>query len=552
TLIGNTIHSNSAQSGGGFYTASRFVGGTMMSCGSNILTNNVIYNNLANNAINDHGGGGLNLVSGTNTLTNNTLYNNSSDGNGGGIICSTSTTLTNNIFWQNKQGGSDAVAGADIANPYGTPTVTYCLTQKNSIYSTGTGIINNQDPLFVSTNSTTTDLKLQCGSPAMDAGTGIGAPTTDMLGVATMADKDMGAYESTCDIYAAPNPVATCKTIIRNNVSGNQWYHFADANGIVCSINPNGADLGTVTVVANIISPTTPYLRRSVSATSSNYPNSALISNNSGNPLDYTMRIYYLDTELADFNALTSSNSTYASLRIDWQTGGGDPCNYSNYTLAAIGNGTIPPINVTEGEFGRNNLGFYLGFNLNHFTIFTATTNNIVLPVKLLSFSGHADGDTDRLEWATATESNNKGFEVLYSGNGIDFKTLGFVDGAGDSNSEQHYTFMHQLAALEEATAEGGGYYKLKQVDTDRNFEYSNTIFISRPHHLGLRVFPNPTKDVVNIISTDKSQTTALYDITGLLIYRFDTIPDSIDIRTLAAGTYILRIGSNVRRIVKE
>jgi parallel beta-helix repeat protein len=101
TLNNNIIYSNSSSSfGGGIYAI----------YGTNTLNNNIIYGNSSSF------GGGISANYGTNTLNNNTIYSNSANDLGGGIYTGGSTnTLINNIFWANKKWTDDAVAYSDYA-----------------------------------------------------------------------------------------------------------------------------------------------------------------------------------------------------------------------------------------------------------------------------------------------------------------------------------------------------------------------------------------------------------------------------------------------------
>lgn len=183
TFTNNKLSNNSSlQEGGGIYTY----------FGTNTLIGNTLYNNSASQ------GGGIFAFRSTNTLTNNTLYNNSA-GQGGGILIYVGLgILTNNIFWNNRQGGNNNVAGADLEYAFTIPIVTYCLTQAGSYYSSGTGIINNQDPLFV--NAAAGNFRLQANSPCVNVGsngawTGTGL-TTDLAGTTRpIGVVDLGAYE---------------------------------------------------------------------------------------------------------------------------------------------------------------------------------------------------------------------------------------------------------------------------------------------------------------------------------------------------------------------
>jgi len=90
-------------------------------------------------------------------------------------------------------------------------------------------------------------------------------------------------------------------------------------------------------------------------------------------------------------------------------------------------------------------------------------------PVELTSFSAVVNRNSVELKWTTATETNNFGFEIERS-NGEDFITIGFVNGAGSSTVPQNYTYTDN-------NLQTGRYlYRLKQIDFDGNFEYSDVV----------------------------------------------------------------------------
>ena len=195
TLTYNTLHDNLADSGPGPGRDGNG-GGIYSDYSTNILNNNVLYNNSS------LAGGGIYNTFSTVTLTNNTLYNNSSLAGGGILTDDGRLTLINNIFWKNNENGNSNVAWADIYNVVDATiiTITHCLTQANSIHSSGTGIINNQDPLFI--NAATGDFRLQANSPCINVGSnGAWAATglsTDVAGTTRpIGVVDMGAYEYT-------------------------------------------------------------------------------------------------------------------------------------------------------------------------------------------------------------------------------------------------------------------------------------------------------------------------------------------------------------------
>ena len=100
------------------------------------------------------------------------------------------------------------------------------------------------------------------------------------------------------------------------------------------------------------------------------------------------------------------------------------------------------------------------------------------LPVELTSFSAATIGSTVKLNWQTATELNNYGFEVercALSAERQTWNKIGFVNGNGNSNSPKDYSFVDDFAG-KPAYRTGRYSYRLKQIDNDGQFEYSKTI----------------------------------------------------------------------------
>jgi hypothetical protein len=111
------------------------------------------------------------------------------------------------------------------------------------------------------------------------------------------------------------------------------------------------------------------------------------------------------------------------------------------------------------------------------------------IPVELVSFSAISNGTDISLNWATATEVNNFGFEIQRSGDKTNFLTLGFVKGKGTTNEYQNYSWK------DKNPNPGINNYRLKQIDINGSFKYSDVIeFDSKPidsYDLGQN-YPNP------------------------------------------------------------
>ncbi len=92
------------------------------------------------------------------------------------------------------------------------------------------------------------------------------------------------------------------------------------------------------------------------------------------------------------------------------------------------------------------------------------------VPVELTSFAANVVNENIVLEWLTATETNNKGFEIQRSLDNENFNVIGFIDGKGTTTEKQSYSFT-------DASIAGGTYfYRLRQVDFDGSFEFSNVV----------------------------------------------------------------------------
>ena len=123
----------------------------------------------------------------------------------------------------------------------------------------------------------------------------------------------------------------------------------------------------------------------------------------------------------------------------------------------------------------------------------------IPTPVELVSFTGTFSDGKVLLNWVTATELNNFGWEIQRTLEGDPFyETIGFVEGSGNSNSPQKYFF-------EDKPIQYGNYiYRIKQIDNDGTFEYNGTVSIQYGHNQPgreyLSSYPNPFNPQTNVV----------------------------------------------------
>ncbi len=161
-----------------------------------------------------------------------------------------------------------------------------------------------------------------------------------------------------------------------------------------------------------------------------------------------------------------------------------------------------------------------------------------LLPVKLVLFTATKVEETALLEWETASEINNEGFEVQQSTDGINWTSIGWVDGARNSTVTINYSFIHQSPST------GINYYRLKQIDFDGQFEYTN---IEQLHfdHQKFTLYPNPAIDELYLVFDQEEEAfIRIIDINGQIVQQIEHYQSNqmIDISNLAKGSFILEL----------
>jgi len=147
------------------------------------------------------------------------------------------------------------------------------------------------------------------------------------------------------------------------------------------------------------------------------------------------------------------------------------------------------------------------------------------LPVELLSFTGRKVEDGNLLEWVTASEENNEGFEVQESTDGENWDVIGWVEGKGTTSELNTYEFLDRVPFI------GDNYYRLKQIDYDGQFEFSNIINLKyESKDIVIEVLPNPSPgDVkITVMNPDKEKMNiTMYDSAGVLIWKSGAITNT-------------------------
>jgi hypothetical protein len=182
---------------------------------------------------------------------------------------------------------------------------------------------------------------------------------------------------------------------------------------------------------------------------------------------------------------------------------------------------------------------------------------SIALPVEMISFAANLQNDDVLLNWETASELNNDYFEVEFSLNGVDFQKIGRVTGAGTTLEQQSYEFLHDLSQIDfSLTTETKLYYRLRQVDFDGQFEYSDIKQVSIELHQAptVNIYPNPTTDFITIDNAVVEEWVYVLNTQGQIVkaFQIQSTSDRYSLSAFPSGTYYLKIGESVQKIVLQ
>lgn len=187
----------------------------------------------------------------------------------------------------------------------------------------------------------------------------------------------------------------------------------------------------------------------------------------------------------------------------------------------------------------------------NHFDFITF--NPITpIPVEMTSFTAAVVSNTVELKWQTATETNNRGFEIYKSVSGSPFSKIGFVAGNGTTTEAKSYSFVDR----DVRAGENYG-YRIKQIDFDGTFEYSKVVNVNgiTPTEFSLdQNYPNPFNPSTNIsysVPVKSEVTLEVYNLIGQKIMTL--VQGSVEAgkhfvqmngSSMASGIYLLKINA--------
>jgi hypothetical protein len=311
--------------------------------------------------------------------------------------------------------------------------------------------------------------------------------------------------------------------VVRDAVNGGA---VTFPNSVV--LNPNGQDLGTVTITRTA----------GLSAAGVSYGQN-LTGANKGIDRVWT---------IASSQTAQPATATPASVTLSWVSDDDNGFNLATpaqlwhaATAAGPWSKQGAPASASSRSFTSD---------ITQLGAFTVSNSSAPLPVELTRFTATAQGGGALLQWATATEKNNDHFDVEASADGKQFVPIGVVAGHGTSAQLQQYQLVDPAIARYAVSLL---YYRLRQVDSNGTFRYSPVRTVAVSGRSQLALFPNPTSQTATLTHARPGTVVTVYDALSRQVLTATT--DATGTATLvlpaglATGGYLVRTGVTALRL---
>ena len=178
-------------------------------------------------------------------------------------------------------------------------------------------------------------------------------------------------------------------------------------------------------------------------------------------------------------------------------------------------------------------------------SIWLTSYSLIVVPIELISFTATTEGSKTNLTWATASEINNKGYDIERSRDGQDFQSIGTVKGIGKA---ANYNFV------DANPYNGINYYRLKQVDFDGKETLSKVVSVTTTGKgtSKIKIFPTNTEGSVSIesgqLTVDNVQ---VFNNVGQLVLSSGAT-SRLDLSAMPSGLYLVQVKAGSETVTEK
>ena len=151
------------------------------------------------------------------------------------------------------------------------------------------------------------------------------------------------------------------------------------------------------------------------------------------------------------------------------------------------------------------------------------------------------------ITWSVATQLNNEKYVIEHSNDGRNFSTIGKTDGDRTSNETKHYEYIHSSPFI------GINYYRIKQVDYNGQYSYSDIASVRYDGNGETNIYPNPATSEVTITTSEPSSM-QIFDVYGRVLSKQDISEgqNSINISALPSGILIFVVRDRRYKVLKE
>ena len=224
------------------------------------------------------------------------------------------------------------------------------------------------------------------------------------------------------------------------------------------------------------------------------------------------------------------------------------------------------PVTIDGGQStvatGTGTKLHYIELNVTEFSEFwiSGSIHIEALPVQMVFIEAEAmNNDSIQVRWATASEVNNREFDVERSTDGNTWTMIGVVAGHGNSNQQNNYNFndLNVVPGIHY-------YYRLKQIDNNGQYQYTDIVqamLTGQGTFMVMNFVPNPTvgNTQLSVVTTKEQEITVdFYDMLGQRVY--SSVEElfagnnkiNFDLRRLAAGTYSAVVTSDNQLYTKK